>query len=86
MTLIAVKEAAAARGTMAFRRVTLKPLQAAMEAITEAASTDEVNDQTVPLKEALGGLSEAVDSSNLLPLPSRKTSWRRLIKWLHSCR
>ena len=63
-------EAAAARGTMAFRRVTsLKPLQAAMEAITEAVSTDEVNDQIATLKEALGGLSEAVESSESVTAP-----------------
>ena len=33
-----------------------------MEAITEAVSTDEVNDQIATLKEALGGLSEAVET------------------------
>ena len=40
-----------------------------MEAITEAVSTDEVNEQIATLKEALDGLSEAVESSESVTAP-----------------
>ena len=55
-------EAAAARGTMAFRRQTsVKPLQAAIEAVTEAVSTEDLSEKIAALKEALAGSSEAVE-------------------------
>tara|TARA_B100000676_G_scaffold252438_1_gene257849 strand:+ start:8300 stop:10528 length:2229 start_codon:yes stop_codon:yes gene_type:complete len=63
-------EAAAARGTMAFRRKTsLKPLQAAMEAVTEAVSTEDLGEKIVALKETLGGLAEAVEASESVTAP-----------------
>jgi len=67
---LATIEAAAARGASAFKRKTsLKPLQVAIEAISEAVSTDDVRGQITALEAAVEGLEEAVSSSKSVTAP-----------------
>ena len=71
-------EAAAARGTSAFKRKTsLKPLQDAIEAIAEAVSNDDISGQLNALDEAVEGLEEAVASSKSVTAPK---SYRLLVE------
>jgi nitrate/TMAO reductase-like tetraheme cytochrome c subunit len=68
---LATIEAAAARGASAFKRKTsLKPLQVAIEAISEAVSTDDVRGQITALEAAIEGLEEAVSSSKSVTAPN----------------
>jgi nitrate/TMAO reductase-like tetraheme cytochrome c subunit len=75
---LAAIEAAASRGVTAFeRKQALKVLMDALETISEAVSTDDIEDQMTELKETLSGLSEVTSSSKSVTAPK---SYQLLLK------